>query len=241
MGICGKYTLVKWIEGRATAHPLKCRCWTCANCYDWRRKALISDAKAGRPTTMITLTSNPKWGKSPTYRAQQLVVAWRVLIRELRRRPEHSKTQYLVVMEKTKKGEPHLHILLRGPFVPQKWLSRRMAMLMRAPIVDIRRVNRSKGVAEYVTKYIGKDPKRYEGCKRYWRSMDWLHPTASERRAARDPSTVWYLVRENYAVYRKRLLSAAVLVERDSNGTTTAKLADGRWCPPGTRPVFDST
>ncbi len=48
-----------------------------------------------------------------------------------------------------------------------------MARHARAPIVDIRRVKDSATFVNYVTKYVGKDPHRFEGCKRYWSSQDY--------------------------------------------------------------------
>jgi hypothetical protein len=76
----------------------------------------------------------------------------------------------MAVFEETKKGEPHLHILARAPFIPQRWLSDQMSELMKAPIVDIRRVKAAAEAARYVAKYVGKGPKPFAKLKRYWSS-----------------------------------------------------------------------
>ena len=78
------------------------------------------------------------------------------------------------MFEKTKTGWPHLHILCRMPYVPQAWLSRRMGELIDSPVVDIRALHNVRKAAAYVAKYIAKHPHRFEGCKRYWRSQDWV-------------------------------------------------------------------
>lgn len=81
---------------------------------------------------------------------------------------------YIVVIERTKAGYPHLHILGRFGYVPHDWLSAQMDELIAAPIVDIRAVNSQAQAAAYIAKYCGKDPHHFDGCKRYWRSQDWI-------------------------------------------------------------------
>lgn len=81
---------------------------------------------------------------------------------------------FLIVFELTKKGEPHVHIALRAKWIDMFWLSREMEALTGAPIVDVDRINDLGRVAYYVSKYMSKAPERFEGCKRYWRSLDWL-------------------------------------------------------------------
>lgn len=48
-----------------------------------------------------------------------------------------------------------------------------MRRLIGAPIVDIRRVHSQKQVANYIAKYVGKEPHRFETCKRYWTTRSW--------------------------------------------------------------------
>lgn len=54
---------------------------------------------------------------------------------------------------------PHLHVLLRGTYVPQKDLSREWLTCTRgSPIVDIRVVRDPRQAVHYVTKYLTKPP-----------------------------------------------------------------------------------
>lgn len=173
--LCTDYTLVKYEKTTIRAEPLKCKSWSCEYCQPLRRKRLIREASHGEPTTFITLTVNPAVLGSPDERAQALVSAWRHVRKAACARYGYKKIPFIAIFEKTKRGEPHLHILTRLKWLDQKWLSNMMKELIGAPIVDIRRVDKARNVARYVAKYIGKDPMPFDGCKRYWRSLDWLH------------------------------------------------------------------
>lgn len=80
---------------------------------------------------------------------------------------------YFAFLERTKRGEPHLHILLRLPFVPQDWISEQMADLAGSPVVWIEAIKGTKHAVAYVTKYITKEPAQWGNRKRYWRSRNW--------------------------------------------------------------------
>ena len=108
---------------------------------------------------------------------------WRK-VRQLRRDKEvmrKNAVQFLAVVEAQDNGNPHLHIITRGDYVPQWWLSYRMQMLARAPICDIRYVKDRRKLANYVAKYCGKNPQRFGTCKRYWQSIKWLLVPKEER------------------------------------------------------------
>ena len=170
---CGDTSLVNTNTWAGTATPLLCKCWTCPDCAPRRKAQLKALAHRGHPTTFITLTASPAAGETPESAARTLVKAWRRIRRELVEKKGMKNPPFIAVFEKTKKGRPHLHILARLPFVKQAWLSNKMRALARSPIVDIRRVRNHRQAAAYVSKYLAKDPTRFSGCKRYWRSMDW--------------------------------------------------------------------
>jgi|tagenome__1003787_1003787.scaffolds.fasta_scaffold20982148_5 hypothetical protein len=83
---------------------------------------------------------------------------------------KNMRLHYMAFAEETKKGEPHLHILLRMPFIPQKWLSLQMDELLKSPIVWIEQIKGVKGAIAYVTKYVTKAPAQFGRSKRYWMS-----------------------------------------------------------------------
>ena len=172
--LCSEWCLVKRTNPGLTVIPLRCKCWTCEECRPRRAAKLIHEAQAGKPDLFVTLTSPYKPGRCPHMAARALVKAWRTVRREYVREHGKGSLPFLCVFEATKNGWPHIHIVARCKWLSQKWLSKRMGELIGAPIVDVRRIKRSKDVAKYVAKYIGKNTERFEGVKRYWRSLDYL-------------------------------------------------------------------
>jgi hypothetical protein len=168
MTLCGGWSLEKHTASGSRAITLWCRSWTCTDCAPFRIAALKRAAIKGNPTTFITLTVNPQRGQSPEERAAELSNAARIMFKRARRKFRKASIEYLAVFEATKRGEPHLHIIARAPFIPQRWLSDTMGELIAAPIVDIRKVGSQRGVARYVAKYISKGPKPFATLKRYW-------------------------------------------------------------------------
>lgn len=128
-------------------------------------------AASGDPTRFLTLTVNPAVYDSPDERLRKLSWAWRTVVKRLRRKYGRDSVEYFCVVEATKKGEPHLHILLRGRYLPQKELSTAMAQLIQSPIVYIERVKSQKQVVNYVAKYVSKKPAQFGTSKRYWQSV----------------------------------------------------------------------
>jgi hypothetical protein len=87
---------------------------------------------------------------------------------------------YFAVVEKHKSGRPHLHILLRCDYIPQRWLSRQMQQLAGSPICDIRQIKTTKQAVAYVAKYIGKAPARFGTARSYWYTKNWSLSTAQK-------------------------------------------------------------
>ena len=178
--LCQSHSIVKNEEFKITFYPLRCRCWSCPDCHAARTARLVDEAKSGKPNIFITLTSRRRPNWTPDYAAQRLAKAWAIIRAEYLRKHGKGSLPFLCVFEKTKKGWPHLHIVGRCKWLDQKWLSDRMRALTDSPIVDVRRVSGVGKVAHYITKYISKDPTRFKGTKRYWRSQDYLEPSADE-------------------------------------------------------------
>jgi len=170
---CGEHSLVNEGHDGVRAVSLHCRSWRCPECRERRKKQLIALALSGKPDTFITLTVDPKTGTSPHGRARTLARAWPVIVRRAKAKYGYKSVPYLCVFEACESGEPHLHILARSEWIGKRWLSDQLRKLTGAFIVDIERVKNPKKLAWYVAKYIGKDPERFETCKRYWSTQDW--------------------------------------------------------------------
>lgn len=80
------------------------------------------------------------------------------------------RLHYMAFAEETKGGEPHLHILMRTKYIPQRWISEQMQELINSPVVWIEQIKSVKAAIHYVTKYVTKAPAQFGTSKRYWMS-----------------------------------------------------------------------
>lgn len=158
-------------EGQATL--LKCRRWSCPNCLPDLRRGVIARAIDGKPKAMLTLTCDPARYETPDEAARDMKRALVLLRRHIAAKIGVEKLPFICVFERHKSGWPHMHLLIRGPFIPWKWLSLTWQRLIGAFHVDIRKIHGPSEAARYVAKYIGKEPFAFEGCKRWWRSHNY--------------------------------------------------------------------
>lgn len=177
MTLCREYTLVKEWRGKTFLKPLTCRSWGCEWCAPDRKRRLMAQAASGVPTRFLTLTINPTVGTDPDNRLQLLSHAWRTAVKRLRRTYGKHAIEYLAIVEATERGEPHLHILLRSPYIPQATISAMMKEFIDSPVVDIRAIKGTKQIIRYVAKYVTKSPHHFGTGKRYWSSYRWEIPT----------------------------------------------------------------
>lgn len=171
--LCSERILVNQGPTEGHAAILRCKRWSCDLCNPFNHRRIKRAAREGEPTTFLTLTSNPAKHDTPDAAARALKAAWVNLRRAMARELGIEKPPFIAVFEATKKGWPHLHILMRCKFIEQRWISETMARLNGAPICDIRRIKSVKQVAAYVAKYISKAPEAFKQCKRWWRSHDY--------------------------------------------------------------------
>jgi hypothetical protein len=137
-----------------------CKSYGCAFCGPRKavrlRKAIAAKALELSLTRFLTLTLDPArippdadpvkyirgevWAKFRTY---------------LKR--EYGKVVvYIAVLEFTKAGVPHLHVLV-DRYIPQAWISRAWDALGGGRIVYIERVHDMHRMARYLAKYLTKD------------------------------------------------------------------------------------
>ncbi len=173
MPLCRTMSLVNGDSDFGLVSALKCKCWDCGQCQVERRKQLIAQACSGVPTMFVTLTSRPRNDLAPDEQCTLLARAWRLIVKRAKRKYNYAHLPYFAVVEATKAGQPHLHILVRAQWIDQRWLSDQMREITGDYIVDVRRIVRPKEVVHYVAKYIGKAPHKFGSSKRYWQSRDY--------------------------------------------------------------------
>jgi hypothetical protein len=78
------------------------------------------------------------------------------------------------VFERHESGWPHLHVACRVDWVDKDWIWATWQEITGSTNLHWRPIDKSERAAFYVSKYLGKDPMRFEGCKRYWKSQNWL-------------------------------------------------------------------
>jgi hypothetical protein len=155
---------VLWNREARRFLQVRCGRWACEACGESNRRAFVrrvllgieagADAAAvvgRRPPRFLTLTSRP--GESAS-----------VAIAQLSRRFEHLRQRVKVrygggfefagVVELTRRGMPHLHVVYRGPWLHQGEWSALAEASGFGPVVDVRRV-RSGDVARYASKGLG--------------------------------------------------------------------------------------
>lgn len=228
---CDKAILVKREHHQAVAISLPCRAWTCAVCSENRRKQLIKEAKSGAPDKFLTLTSRRVSGRTPQGAAAELARAWRLVRLRLMRRYKLKKLPFLCVFEQTKAGWPHLHIMLRAPWLDQAIISQWMDEITGSPIVDIRKCDGPSRVAAYVAKYIGKDPHRFGTTKRYWSSKDYDLTTNPREAEEYKASTGWEIIRTSLRAWCGNQVELGYHVAMRSDGRAYA-VPHGQGPPP---------
>ena len=227
--LCNEWSLVNRDRGIVTIVPLKCRCWTCDYCHDFRKAELIENAIRGRPNTFITLTINPGQPGDESAHAQALAHAWRRVVRAAKRKYKYRSIPFLAVFETTKAGEPHLHILARVPWIDQGWLSKEMANQINSPIVDIRRISSRRAIVNYIAKYVGKEPHRFKHSKRYWSTRDYQLWRKDRDRADLGNRQSWVIYRASVAFLAEMQEGFGCTVTWEGRSATSKPPDDNAW------------
>lgn len=106
------------------------------------------------PERLITLTCDHKRFRNPYEAMDHMLKAWPKLLTLIRKK--FGSFEYLKVWELHKSGYPHIHMMQRGKFIPQKWLSAAWDRLGCGSIVDIRKIYKQDCAGKYLVKYLGK-------------------------------------------------------------------------------------
>lgn len=191
MSYCGEQCVVKRESEGLIAASLKCRSWLCPDCTDQRKARLTAEAIGGQPTTFLTLTTRRRVGVRPEVAALEISHAWRLLRLRIMRKKKLDSLPFLAVIEAHKSGWPHLHILLRAPYLHQKWLVFLWLSITKSRGVTIQRITDKGRVAGYCAKYCSKCVKKLGTAKRYWQSRDYDQRPEPEARPEAEPGFGW--------------------------------------------------
>lgn len=178
---CQSGLAVKADDQNAAIGGHRCKRWSCEYCNPLNRRMVIAHAVEGRPRRLLTLTVSSKNYETPDEAAQALKRGLRLLRLRLKRHPRLANFPFLAVFEAHESGYPHLHLLIRGKFLPWRWLRMAWEEITGSTGIDIRAIKGGRDAARYVAKYLGKDLHAFEGCKRWWRSHSYDLPKDDEQ------------------------------------------------------------
>ncbi|MBA7539212.1 hypothetical protein ES705_31491 [subsurface metagenome] len=134
--------------------PMTCKSWDCPKCGPLKRAKIVARLLAGQPQRDITLTMPAGRPGSARFHARVMKKAFSKLAARARR--AFGIFEYAAVLEFTKQGTPHLHVLQRGTYIPVAWLKRAWVKLGMGYIVHIQRIKSRTHAALHAAKYLGK-------------------------------------------------------------------------------------
>jgi hypothetical protein len=167
-----------WARGHFLLNPItgetaeiNCKSWKCPkhrSKWVWKWEMITAwECETNPINKIITLTLKS------TCTPEQLNRARQHLMRNLRR--EYQSFEYLSVLEFTSKTRlPHLHILARSLFIPQRRLSTLWARATRAAGITASRVvwiaapNSQAGAARYIVSYALDGYNKLQDIPAYW-------------------------------------------------------------------------
>lgn len=135
---------------------VSCQTWSCPSCGPRKGWKLRKRIERAQPNRFITLTHKPNGTETPADALRRMRHDWHTLTKALNRRQKHGNIKYVCVVEWTRKGWPHLHVLANCDYLRQRTLSGLWRSIHGAPIVDIRAVKESEKTASYLAKYLTK-------------------------------------------------------------------------------------
>lgn len=150
-----------------------CDKWDCEECRPRRCARVRYEALAGKPTQFLTLSWRVREGDTPASARKRMGKAWPHLHRWMCKEIGE-KIEYFVVVEATKKGWPHFHILLRCKRIERRKIKNWWRKLTGSYIVKWETVWNVKGAAFYLTNYLKKGLEQFGKSKRYFRSENWI-------------------------------------------------------------------
>lgn len=133
---------------------IPCKRWGCAHCGVVRAADLSRRIVEAAPTKFITLTVSNSLFNSPRQaydETRRRLPKWSAMVRKTL-----GTFEYVRVLEVTKAGFPHYHLLARCGYIDQATISKFWAGLTGAPMVDIRAIRPGQNSVNYCCKYLRK-------------------------------------------------------------------------------------
>jgi hypothetical protein len=228
---CGHLVALTSSDG-IKMYQANCKQWECDDCRPYKVRKLRAQILSGLPNKMLTLTCRGGIDGTPLEHRKILGENVQLLMKRIKRTFHVKALPYFVVIEATAIGEPHAHLLLRAPFIPQRWLSAMWQELTGWPVVDIRQIRDRDHAMYYVTKYLSKKPARFGTMKRFWRSRDWQIERERPKLEQKKYSEPKLLKGMSIAKYREVLIADGWEITSQRSTSIEAKHPGGARAPP---------
>lgn len=226
--LCTPEVSVNVAAAHGEAAAIRCKRWSCPVCAEINRARVIAIARRSNPRALLTLTVSSADYPDPADAADALKRGLRLMRLRLKRHERLRNFQFLAVFEKHKSGHPHLHLLIKGDFLPWRILRTMWEQITGSFMVDIRRIKSTGMAALYCAKYIGKDLAAFPGCKRWWRSHG-FEDEAPEDYQTEKASGQWSRLTVDFHWLAEIMTAAGWQVEKAGRDRI-------RWLPPAEGP-----
>lgn len=207
MSRCGEGSLTRTGDDVAQVAVQRCKCASCPDCAPGYRRRVSNVAASADPRLLITFTAPPGKDATPASQARDFVVHIRAFRRWWNKRHPNQRIEWFWVIEKHKSGWPHMHVLATNAFLPIKLLRVWMFRRMRSRMTSVERIRNRRGAANYVAKYLGKDPAKFSGTARWARSRKYGEPMVKVERFPQLADEKWIRSKESAASVVRRLVA----------------------------------
>lgn len=133
---------------------IRCKRWGCRHCGERKINHYAHKVASAEPNRFITLTVANRLYNSPREAYDKTRRALPQLTVRVRRK--YGEFEYFRVLETTRKGWPHYHLVARSKYIPHIFIRDVWAELTGATIVDVRQIKRNEHIYRYVIKYLAK-------------------------------------------------------------------------------------
>lgn len=225
---CQQWSICKEEDGVKTYLPLDCHSWSCPRCAAGMKSKITKALQDVEVHRFVTLTASVAAFPNPDDAWRVLGRSVNVLLKRIRRYCAPNSVEFFMVWETTQRGYPHAHLLFRGPYLPQRWLSRQWDDLTGSPIVDVRRVASGPTAAKYIAKYLAKQLNAPKGTRRYRHSFNFFGGPSLTSLIRRVTLGGWRVEKRSLGEIAREYSFAGWHVRNPRDGPLTV----ARVCPP---------
>jgi len=145
--------------------PLCCKSWACPLCAPVLARTWAWKIGHARPERFLTITCDPANFDSPRDAYEKMKLSFQKMVRVWREgkgmaRGGKSRPhvfEYAAIWElQPGTGMPHLHVMQKGDYIPQQWISNFFRNDRVGRVADVRKIYGPATAARYVTKYTAK-------------------------------------------------------------------------------------